>query len=958
MRKNKKRVLSGFLAVTMLTSLLNSSLAFSSSDYEEPQEAEVVTTEAPAPETQAPETQAPETQAPETQAPITEAQTQEAESTPAETVQEETTAPAETAETTGGETAPTETSSEITASESEDAESETEKKTEKETETETETETEVRKNIVTFKVDEGAVVTIDNIDITKDTKEAKEASKAIDGKIVFKVAAKEGYEITKVLVDETADARKNEETVDEPDDYIIEGILTDNTIVTVKTDRLYPQQEFTADKTGNGVVVAAAVDEGVFPYGTTMRVKDVSAEYAIEKAQEALDDKTVVDAAGVDITFYDAENNEIQPKDDSKVSVIIKWNESVEGDEFSVVHVQDDGTAEKVEDVTTATETTAEFEADSFSVYIVSGNSETKATVDNLTVPVNGTITLTSDLGTNYRYHRWVFGSSGNNTTSNYARIAYNNGGTYNNDYSRSVTVTGIRAGTVVLRHQYSNGDYWQNAGDSINLTVAASQIVQVGVYVAGSDTDNNKFSGEMLTLLNVKQLNNSGYYSAGTVEIDLSKLSGNKNSKIQTLADWEYVLGQLRTALNTSASNSDPNNLIGQYIDQIIKDLGKTQGKMYSGMWVSRGTGEGITGSTKVDGNGTPTQNGTNSWHLDLRFDTVRIDYIYGNNGITTGNTAIDGTTAGSKVFIKGAKMDFTPTIKAPDGYKIIGYYSDPECTDGNEWNAVGDPIEENTKVYIKIVPKNNVVINYKVQEGKGTVTDPSNNNAPVQNGMEHFNPTTGAVKGSTAEPADNWEFEGWYSDENLNTKVSSDRNYKPSTPRSGWPEGGEYTYYAKFVRKKTSLTIEKQVEGNMGDKKKPFNFTVTCMDGNEVYTLSESENGTNGSFSLMDDGTQVINNIPVGATITVKENILATEGYSVAAIYNNGNISKADTTFTVSSIKSADNNKIIVTNSKSATPDTGLDLSNAPYLTILSLLALIVFGGFGFCFRRRRRL
>ncbi len=214
----------------MLTSLLNSSLAFSSSDYEEPQEAEVVTTEAPAPETQAPETQAPETQAPETQAPVTEAQT--AESTPAETTQEETTASAETAETTGGETTPTETPSEIAASESEDAESETEKKTEKETETETETE--VRENIVTFKIDDGAKVFIDDIDITKDTKEAKEAQKAIDGKIVFKVVAKEDYEITKVLVDELTDARKNEETVDEPDDYIIEGILTDSTVVTVK----------------------------------------------------------------------------------------------------------------------------------------------------------------------------------------------------------------------------------------------------------------------------------------------------------------------------------------------------------------------------------------------------------------------------------------------------------------------------------------------------------------------------------------------------------------------------------------------------------------------------------------------------------------------------------------------------------------------------------------------------
>ena len=135
---------------------------------------EAPVTEAPkaeAPATEAPATEAPKTETPATEAPVTEAPKAE---TPA------TEAPA--------------------------------------------TEAPQRKNLVTFQVGEGAAVWV------KDAAEASTTGTAVDGKILFTIRLNEGYTLESVLVDGTTPARQTE-----TGEYIIEGIQTDNTIVTVKT---------------------------------------------------------------------------------------------------------------------------------------------------------------------------------------------------------------------------------------------------------------------------------------------------------------------------------------------------------------------------------------------------------------------------------------------------------------------------------------------------------------------------------------------------------------------------------------------------------------------------------------------------------------------------------------------------------------------------------------------------
>ena len=166
--------------------------------------AEAPATEAPAteaPATEAPATEAPKAEAPATEAPATEAPKAEAPATEAPATE------APKAETPATEAPATEAPKEETPATEAPA-----------------TEAPQRKNLVTFQVGEGAAVWV------KDAAEASTTGTAVDGKILFTIRLNEGYTLESVLVDGTTPARQTE-----TGEYIIEGIQTDNTIVTVKT---------------------------------------------------------------------------------------------------------------------------------------------------------------------------------------------------------------------------------------------------------------------------------------------------------------------------------------------------------------------------------------------------------------------------------------------------------------------------------------------------------------------------------------------------------------------------------------------------------------------------------------------------------------------------------------------------------------------------------------------------
>ena len=154
-----------------------------------------------------------------------------------------------------------------------------------------------------------------------------------------------------------------------------------------------PAQSFTGET--EGVIVSVEAPEGAFPAGTTMVVSPVEMDddtlSNVTGAVESSGEKKVVTAQAVDISFFDADGNLIEPKLPIKVSM--KSALVSESENVALVHLAETAAAETVETETpeVPAATTAEvvtdvqvvenpdedneiqFESDAFSVYVLVG---------------------------------------------------------------------------------------------------------------------------------------------------------------------------------------------------------------------------------------------------------------------------------------------------------------------------------------------------------------------------------------------------------------------------------------------------------------------------------------------------------------------------------------------------------------------------------------------------------
>ena len=147
----------------------------------------------------------------------------------------------------------------------------------------------------------------------------------------------------------------------------------------------WPAQEFEGHAAGMKVSVTAG--EGAFPEGTTMVVRPVVDEATLDGIAGTVQDDfvDVKRVHAVDITFYNAEGEEIEPL--LPISVVMTVEELEQNQEAVVVHVDNEGGAEVVDasDATDMVETApaeqaVAFESDAFSVYalVVTETIETR----------------------------------------------------------------------------------------------------------------------------------------------------------------------------------------------------------------------------------------------------------------------------------------------------------------------------------------------------------------------------------------------------------------------------------------------------------------------------------------------------------------------------------------------------------------------------------------------------
>jgi pilin isopeptide linkage protein len=149
-------------------------------------------------------------------------------------------------------------------------------------------------------------------------------------------------------------------------------------------------------------------------------------------------------------------------------------------------------------------------------------------------------------------------------------------------------------------------------------------------------------------------------------------------------------------------------------------------------------------------------------------------------------------------------------------------------------------------------------------------------------------------------------------------------------------------------------NLAITKEVTGNMGEKDRYFNVTVTLNvpEGKNIATVPVSYSGgkyvgaqnvtfTDGKavvpIDLKNDDTITFTNLPYGVTYTAVEEDVTGAGYDVAKY------AFSDTNKTIDT--AADT--VTITNNKAKEVATGISLDNLPYIMILVIAAggLIIF-------------
>lgn len=156
--------------------------------------------------------------------------------------------------------------------------------------------------------------------------------------------------------------------------------------------------------------------------------------------------------------------------------------------------------------------------------------------------------------------------------------------------------------------------------------------------------------------------------------------------------------------------------------------------------------------------------------------------------------------------------------------------------------------------------------------------------------------------------------------------------------------------------------LTVTKMITGNLGDKKKAFNFKVelfgpegrvingkyhyTVPGSTEEKTIQFSEGKATINESLANAQSIVITDLPAGVTYDVSElngdNKVAEDGKGSAVDgYTLKSVEKSDSTETIAA---NDSDTETYTNDKTDdNVDTGVLLNNAPYIAILGGAAVV---------------
>lgn len=747
---------------------------------------------------------------------------------------------------------------------------------------------------------------------------------------------------------------------DEEEDVDHEDLVDKNPVpvdLTAKASASYEDEE------GNTKSVNLPVEVKNLPSAahslSVIHMGDDDMERFYESHEDDFGDMAPI--LGLKISPKNAKGEKVQPANGQKATVTVSGLDklpeiaameevgALTADALKVLHQKDDNTVEKL-DVVSYENGTLTFETTSFSPFVLAltGGYDAEllderasyADETSYTVKVNKSIQISGKSGQN---HNW---SSNDNSV---ATVSYDN---------KKATVTGVSKGKVTITHKYEYKKYIRSDPEerSESFTVIVEDWYdKAGLYImydpeAKPDSNDTTMWTGVVTV---------GGEHAKLGDLNGATWTGNRNIFFRNIggADSDTAKQYIKYWPDGAAYNGprvlEPGNLFRQ-TDVTYNGKSATLEnmifEMYKGKLVTMYTDNGYSEAQAND--------------IVKQLKASDITFTITPHKISKDNWESDPTNPRKHI-------DCTVTVTCDKTFTAKFNVKKPG---ESGYTTV------NSKLYLWKDNEANTVIQYVNDD---TVPHEINE-----------------------KDGSKWVFDGWYPENDAGTgpdetaaitkwpyKVSEDEltNY-----------GGDrvVNFYAHYKKATSNVTITKQVTGLLGDTNKGFEFRVNItqngVDCTGVTATKKTEMGTEKvsnltNFTLKHGETVTLENVPIGATITVTE-VAPGEHYNVSATgqndKQNGSNDVAFTYVAVANTATAgnadeaelmllsmdedtavdadgdavaydsgievDNNQIIVTNHCGLIPDTGVLLDTLPYIVIL---AVVVGGGILLMLRKRRK-
>lgn len=649
---------------------------------------------------------------------------------------------------------------------------------------------------------------------------------------------------------------------------------------------------------------------------------------------------------GLKISPKNAKGKTVQPANGEKATVTVSGLDKLPemagaaADTLKVFHETSDGNVE-ILDVLTYTNGTLTFETSSFSPFVIAltGGYDTELLDERAAKEI--AINVGETQSVRGYYSGWF--SSDHSWTSdneNVATVSGENG---------EATITGVGNGTATITHRY----YYENSVDLINkpgyytqtwIVTVKDWSEQAGLYImydpeANPDSNAKTMWTEKVTV----------------------------NGKEAKLAD------------TTNATWTDDRNIFDS-VDKLDK---------YIKYWPD---GVAYTGDRKLEpGDDFRTQevaykkDGVRKTatleNMILDMYKGKLIEMYTKSGVPTGDAQAIVNQLEAK--------DITFTIIAHKISKKNG----------------GDVPDKHIDCTVTVTCDKTFTAKFKVKKpGESGYTTVNSKlylwNDKGNNTVKQYADST-AVPSKIDKDGATWAFDGWYPEKADGTGPDE------TAAISSWPytvTQNELTnnnndrvvnFYAHYKKVTSNVTITKQVTGLLGDTNRDFEFRVNITQNGADCTGVTAKKGDQTvsdltNFTLTHGETVTLENVPIGATITVTE-VTPGAHYKVSATGQNGEKDgSSDVAFTYVAVANTaaasdadeadlmllsmdedtavdadgdavayddgttvDNNQIIVTNHCGLIPDTGVLLDTLPYIVILAVVA----GGVALLMLRKRR-